>query len=650
MEQPARIHIWAGFLPGDKSIRLKTMQHSKTEVAKRADSQAAKVNINPHLRHVIQSFRRTLKGIFVFSFVINLLMLSVPLYLVQIFDKVIPNHSIDTLYFLTGIVLIALTALGFLEAVRRRVLAKLGAWFENQLGEHLLSSAILRAIKKSRPSINVLHDLTRLRKFLAGSALLPILDMPWAPVYIIVLYLLHPLIGLLVLLGALLLVALAVVNQRITRDIVRNSDVDSREVLDSATSYVRNAEVIQAMGMQRTVLQRWSAQHTKSLAQSHTTNEVTAKLASLAKFAKLLLQIGTICLAAWLILQGQLSAGSLIACVLLLRRAVSPLEQAIGSWESVLNAKSSFERINEYLDHAPTLEETQPMPEPHGALAVEQVRFRRSGEKNSVLSSISLLAKAGDIIAIIGDTAAGKSTLAKILVGILAPNSGRVTLGGFDLKHWAAEDLGRHVGYLPQDVELFTGTIRENIARLQEGDIDKVIEAAKLRPEAEVKKAVAAYEAGFAKADILAPFRDTANGGDPAAGERLFREHPAAQCVRCHRVGGEGSDFGPDLAKVATRLNGDQLLESLINPSAQIAEGFALVTIETKGGETIGGTLRSETKQGLVVVLPDGSSKSIPSADIKEKSTAAVSTMPPMSAILQKMEIRDVLAYLRPLK
>lgn len=456
------------------------MQHSKTEVAKRADSQAAKVNINPHLRHVIQSFRRTLKGIFVFSFVINLLMLSVPLYLVQIFDKVIPNHSIDTLYFLTGIVLIALTALGFLEAVRRRVLAKLGAWFENQLGEHLLSSAILRAIKKSRPSINVLHDLTRLRKFLAGSALLPILDMPWAPVYIIVLYLLHPLIGLLVLLGALLLVALAVVNQRITRNIVKNSDVDSREVLDSATSYVRNAEVIQAMGMQRTVLQRWSAQHTESLAQSHTTNEVTAKLASIAKFAKLLLQIGTICLAAWLILQGQLSAGSLIACVLLLRRAVSPLEQAIGSWENVLNAKSSFERINEYLDHAPTLEETRPMPEPHGALAVEQVRFRRSGESNSILSSISLHAKAGDIIAIIGETAAGKSTLAKILVGILVPNSGRVTLGGFDLKHWAAEDLGRHVGYLPQDVELFTGTIRENIARLQEGEINKVIEAAKL--------------------------------------------------------------------------------------------------------------------------------------------------------------------------
>ncbi|MDE0835201.1 MAG: HEAT repeat domain-containing protein [Akkermansiaceae bacterium] len=185
---------------------------------------------------------------------------------------------------------------------------------------------------------------------------------------------------------------------------------------------------------------------------------------------------------------------------------------------------------------------------------------------------------------------------------------------------------------------------------LAEGLRLDVIEAAKLRPEAEVKKAVAAYEAGFAKADPLAPFRDTANGGDPAAGERLFREHPAAQCVRCHRVGGEGSDFGPDLAKVATRLNGDQLLESLINPSAQIAEGFALVTIETKGGETIGGTLRSETKQGVVVVLPDGSSKSIPSADIKEKSTAAVSTMPPMSAVLKKMEIRDVLAYLRTLK
>ncbi len=437
-------------------------------------------SINPHLSQVIGSFRRTLKGIFVFSFFINLLMLAVPMYLIQIYDKVIPNHSIDTLYFLTGITLIALVALGFLEAVRRQVLGKLGAWFENQLGEHLLSSAIVRAVKKGRSSVNVLHDLTRLRRFLSGSALLPILDLPWAPVYIIVLYLLHPLIGLLVLVGTLVLVALAIANQRITRNIVAEADTDSRGVIDSATTYVRNADVIQAMGMQSAVLQRWSAQHTDSLAQSYVTGAVTARLASWAKFVKLLLQIGVICLAAWLVLKAQLSAGSLIACVLLFRRAVSPLEQSIRSWEGVINARSSFNRINEYLEHAPTLEEARIMPEPQGTLAVERISFRRSGDRHALLNRVSMQAKAGDVVAIVGDTAAGKSSFARLLVGILTPDAGRITLGGFELKHWSAEDLGRHVGYLPQDVELFPGTIRENIARLQEGDINKVMEAAKL--------------------------------------------------------------------------------------------------------------------------------------------------------------------------
>ena len=177
-----------------------------------------------------------------------------------------------------------------------------------------------------------------------------------------------------------------------------------------------------------------------------------------------------------------------------------------------------------------------------------------------------------------------------------------------------------------------------------------VVEAARMRGEAEVKKALAAYEAGFEKGDLLAPFRDAADGGDPKSGEAIFRDHSVAQCVRCHRVGGDGSDFGPDLAGVASRLSGDQLLETLINPSAQIAEGFGLVTLVTKEGETFGGTLRDEVGDTLEIVLADGSVKSIPKGDIQDRSTAEVSTMPPMGSILQKRELRDVLAYLKTLK
>ena len=440
----------------------------------------ARDSFNPHLRQVVKSLKRTMKSICVFSFFINMLMLAVPLYLLQIYSKVIPNHSLDTLYFLTGIMIVALLALGYLSAVRRRVLSKLGAWFENQLGDHLLGSAIKRSSKKHRPSVTILHDLSRLRQFISSSSVIAILDLPWTPVYIAVLYLLHPYVGLLAVAGVVILLVLAIANQVVTRNIVKKSDAARRDTLDSASSYVRNADVIQAMGMQSAVLDRWRTQHDASLAQSHDGSAITARISSLAKLARLLLQVGVISLSAWLILRAELSGGSLIACVLLFRRAVSPLEQSIASWEAVIKARSSFANVSFYLDRAPTLDESESLPAPDGGLSVERVSYRHSGARKPVLNRVSLAAHPGDVVAIVGETAAGKSTLTRSLVGLSSPASGRVTLDGFDLKHWPPEELGQHIGYLPQDVELFPGTIRENIARLQAGDIDKVIEAARL--------------------------------------------------------------------------------------------------------------------------------------------------------------------------
>ena len=437
-------------------------------------------SVNPHLRQVIRSFKGALKSVFVFSFFINMLMLAVPIYLLQIYSKVIPNHSLDTLYFLTAIMIVALLTLGYISALRRRILAKLGAWFENQLGDHLLGSAIKRSSKKHRPSVDILRDLSRLRQFISSSSVIAILDLPWTPVYIVVLYLLHPYVGLLVLAGVVLLLGLAVANQYVTRNIVKASDAARRETMDAASSYVRNADVIQAMGMQSAVLGRWRRQHDASLAQSHDGSALTARLASLARLTRLLLQVAVISLAAWLILQAELSGGALIACLLLFRRAVAPLEQSIASWESVIKARSSFRNVSFYLDRAPTLDKVEALPVPDGGLSVERVSYRHSGTRKAILSRVSLRAAPGDVLAIVGETAAGKSTLTRILVGLSAPASGRVTLDGFDLAQWPREELGKHIGYLPQDVELFPGTIRENIARLEDGDIDKVIEAARL--------------------------------------------------------------------------------------------------------------------------------------------------------------------------
>ncbi|MBN4073879.1 type I secretion system permease/ATPase [bacterium AH-315-E07] len=472
------------------------MAVSKTSKKHLNDKSSGVGLLNQHLRTVIKSTRRSLTAVFFFSFVINMLMLAIPLYLLQIYDKVITSRSTDTLFFLTGVVLVVLVAYGFLDALRRGTLAKLGAWFEKQVGEHLLGSAITRSLRKSVVSVDILRDLARIRNFLSGSSLIPILDCPWTPVYILILFLLHPLIGWFALVGAVFLLTLAYVNERFTRQIVADSDDASRESLDTASAYVKNADVINAMGMQPQILSRWAEKNDDALELSFNAGKRGAIFSSIAKVTRFLLQIGVIFLAAWLILLGQLTPGAMIASVLLLRQAISPMEQSIRSWKSVVKVRTAFANVSRYLDYAPTLREKLSMPTPskRWRLSVEDVGYRHSSTSSSIFSRINLIVHPGEAVALVGPTAAGKTTLARILVGIAKPTSGRVTLGGYDFRHWASEDLGPYIGYLPQDVELFAGTIRENIARLQEGDINSVIEAATL---ANVNEVIQALPQGY---------------------------------------------------------------------------------------------------------------------------------------------------------
>lgn len=447
---------------------------------KHPDKHSSSGTVNSHLRNVIASTKRTLRAICVFSFVINMLVLAVPLYLLQIYDKVLPNRSTDTLLFLTGMVLIALMTFAILDALRRGILVKLGAWFEEQLGEHLLSSALERSVDKNSSSTNVLRDLTRIRNFLSGSSLLAVLDCPWSPIFIAILFVIHPLIGMLALLGGLFLFGLAYANERLTRQIVRDADDVSRQSMDNAAAFTRNADVIKVMGMQPTILKRWRAGRDTGLALSFGATKRGARLSTIAKFTRLLLQVGVICLAAWLILHGQLTPGAIIASVLLMRQAISPVERVIRSWKTVIKTRKAFNNVNRYLDNAPSLQESPLMPEPEGSLAAKRISFRLKNPSRSVFSRISFKVKPGESVALVGSTAAGKTSLARVLVGAKEPTSGRVTLGGFDLSKWRPEHLGPYIGYLPQDVELFAGTIRENIERFQDGNIEAVIEAAKL--------------------------------------------------------------------------------------------------------------------------------------------------------------------------
>lgn len=436
--------------------------------------------VNPYLQSITRSFRSAIGTVFVFSFFVNLLGLAVPLYLLQIYDKVLPGRSIDTLMFLTGIALVAVLALGLLESVRRSILLKLGMRLDHQLSEHLLNSAIHRAIAKERASANIMRDLATLRSFLAGSSIFPILDVPWTPLFLFILYLLHPVLGLIGLVGALIMIGLAFLNEYITREPIQQSGLEARELMDDAQLTIRNADVIQAMGMQTTVLKNWQARNADALIANYRASRVNTRLASLSKMVRLFLQIGIICAAAWLIVNFQLSPGITIASVLLMRRAIGPLEESIRSWKSVIKARSAYTNISEYLDHASTLEQSSEMPIPGGTLEAHNAGFRRSGEDRSVFSRVQMSIEPGQICALTGATAAGKSTLLRVLAGVVAPTSGKITLGGYELGQWSAEQLGPHVGYLPQEVGLFAGSVRDNISRLSETPVEAVIEAAKL--------------------------------------------------------------------------------------------------------------------------------------------------------------------------
>ncbi len=435
---------------------------------------------NAFLRDVVKSFRGMLATVFVFSFFINLLTLIVPLYLLQIYSKVLPSRNLDTLTIITVIVLIGVVALGLLEAVRRSILQKIGVRFDHLLSGHLLSSSIHRSVQKSYASVSVMRDLAGLRNFLANASIIPLLDLPWIPLFLLCLAFLHPLLGVVGLIGCVVMLGLAVFNERATREKVNDASNESRQLMDRAQSWIRNADAVQAMGMQKTLMAQWEENNAQSLLANYQSSQLNSRLASASKMVRLFLQVAIICTAAWLIISKQLTPGITIASVLLVRRAIDPLEQSIRSWKSVIKARQSFDNISEYLDHSSTLEPEAAMPTPAGQLTAEKMSFRRSGQSKSQFSRINLSVDPGFITALVGPTAAGKSTMLRVMSGIVPPTSGRVTLDGYELAQWTPEILGPHIGYLPQDVSLFPGTVKDNICRFGEASIESVIEAAKL--------------------------------------------------------------------------------------------------------------------------------------------------------------------------
>jgi PrtD family type I secretion system ABC transporter len=432
---------------------------------------------NP-LSEALARCRSGFGAVVLFSFVINVLMLTGPLYMLQIYDRVLTSGSTETLAYLTLVAAFAFLIIWGLEIVRGRVMLQLGGWLDRRLGGEVLAASLKATLGRKDVSITPVDDITAIRTFLTGPAVFPILDAPWTPIFLAAIFLLHPLLGWIALTGACVLFGFALANERSTREPLLRAGASSSLALDEARAAARNVDVIEAMGMMPGVAARWAQRTGRSLGDQARASRLSGLIGASSKMIRQLLQIGLLGVGAYLVLDNQLSGGGMIAGSILMARALAPVEQAIMSWRSVIKARGAYHRIDSLLGSSTRTGIAHPLPAPKGNFSIEGLSFAHPGEREPMLRNISFELKAGESLGLIGPTAAGKTTLARILIGNLKPQMGHARLDGADVATWDASDRGQYIGYLPQDIELFSGTVRDNIARLGEVDGPGVYAAA----------------------------------------------------------------------------------------------------------------------------------------------------------------------------
>ncbi|USG61298.1 type I secretion system permease/ATPase [Sneathiella marina] len=452
-------------------------------------------NKNPLLKETLDKCSRVFIVIAVFGLAINMLMLTAPLFMMQVFDRVITSRNTDTLILLMLIAGFALLTMSLLEGARTFVLVRISSWLDQQIGGAALTASIVSTLTSGKDaSVQALRDLGNFRSFLTGPNVFPILDAPFAPIFLGVMFLLHPLLGWISVIGAIVLLAIAIANERATRKLLNMSGGQSMVAMKQAETASRNADVVEAMGMMPQLIQRWNDRHADALAMQASASDRGGMFAAASKLVRVMLQIGVTGAGAWLVIQAEMSPGSMIAGSIIMGRALAPVEQAIGSWKGFLSARAAYSRLKKELDESAVRETAMPLPKPKGSISVEGLSYTHKNTTEPILRNINFKINPGEILGIIGPTAAGKTTLVRILVGNLKSRIGFARLDEMDVAEWGADDRGKHIGYLPQDIELFSGTIRENIARMSEGDPADVIAAAK---KAGIHEMVLRMEKGY---------------------------------------------------------------------------------------------------------------------------------------------------------
>ncbi|KAA2215000.1 type I secretion system permease/ATPase [Teichococcus oryzae] len=432
------------------------------------------------LARAMATCRRDFVAVGLFSGVVNLLQLTVSLYMMQVFDRVLATRSTDTLLFLTLIAVSALLLLAILEAVRGSVMQRAAGWIEARVAPEGFERA-LEAQLRGRPyRMEALRDLGFCRSWLGSPGALAVYDVPWVPIYLAAIFLLHPVMGFIALGGAVLLFILTMLNEYTTSALLKQASNAVMMSQRRADAVARNAEVIDSMGMTPAVMTRWRRSVAETMVPQEKAAARAAVLLSLTKFLRLVVQIAILGAGAYLVLNQQLTAGASIAGSIIMGRALAPVEQLIGGWKGLVQARQALKRLQVFLALPRLRPPGLPLPTPTGLLTAERVSYALPGQNVPIIKGVAFGLKPGESLAVIGPSAAGKTTLIRLLIGTLQPTAGSVRLDGADVYTWKRDDFGRHVGYLPQDVELFDGTVFSNIARMGEAEPEAVFAAAKL--------------------------------------------------------------------------------------------------------------------------------------------------------------------------
>lgn len=415
-----------------------------------------------------------------FSGVVNLLQLTVSIYMMQVFDRVLATRNIDTLIFLTLIAVFALLVLAALEACRSVLMQRIASWIELRVAPDSFERALEGQLRGRPYRMEALRDLAVCRGYLGSAGTLALYDVPWVPIYLAVIFMLHPVMGWIALGGAVLLFLLTLANEFITSGLMKEANTAAMRSQRRADAIARNAEVIDSMGMGPAVMARWKEGVAQMLPPQTAAADRAALILASTKFFRLAVQLAVLGVGAYLVLQQQLTSGASIAGSIIMGRALAPVEQVIGGWKPLVQARQAYRRLQAFLAMPRMRPKGMPLPAPEGRLLVDRVAYGFPGQGVAMIKGVAFSLQAGESLAVIGPSAAGKTTLIRLIIGTLAPSSGHVRLDGADVFTWQREDFGQHVGYLPQDVELFDGTVLHNIARMTEGDPEAVIEAAKL--------------------------------------------------------------------------------------------------------------------------------------------------------------------------